>query len=449
MAFELLMVQRIKNKVNALRADPHMREVARGTVLAFFLKVIGAGLAFAFNVAVARLLGAEGAGLYFLALSVTAIGSVIGRVGLDNALLRFIATHATQEEWGKVKGVYALGMRMTIAASGAVTLIVFMFAPWIATELFNKSVLAEPMRWMSLSILPFALLNLQAESLKGLKRIRDAIIIQGVGLPLISLFLIFPLATYAGITGVVFAYSLGALIVAALGAWAWCSAISRHHDLTILFEFKELWRSCKPLFVVSLMNRAMMPWAPIMLLGIWASSEEVGVFGAAARIALLVSFMLVTINNVVAPKFAELLAKQDNDALGTTARRSALLITVLASPLFFLLFFHGGWVMSLFGEEFVDGALVLSILAVGQFINVICGSVGYLLMMSGNERTYRNITIVSAIVQLLLVVVLSPIMGGVGAAIAASSALVFMNIAAAIAVYSKLGIITVPFFWRA
>ena len=61
----LVMIQRIKNKVKVLRTDPHMQEVARGTMLAFALKIVGSSLAFGFNVAVARLLGAEGAGLYF------------------------------------------------------------------------------------------------------------------------------------------------------------------------------------------------------------------------------------------------------------------------------------------------------------------------------------------------------------------------------------------------
>ena len=119
------MIQRTKNKLKLLREDPHMREVARGTMLAFVLKVIGAGLAFAFSVAVARMLGAEGAGLYYLALAVTTIGSVIGRVGLDNSLLRFVATRATHDDWASVKGVYALGVRMAVMASGVVTLIVF------------------------------------------------------------------------------------------------------------------------------------------------------------------------------------------------------------------------------------------------------------------------------------------------------------------------------------
>jgi len=442
------MIQRIKNKVAVLRADPHMREVARGTVLALFLKVIGAGLAFGFNVAVARLLGAEGTGLYFLALSVAVIGSVIGRVGLDNALLRFIAIHATHEEWGKVKGVYALGMRMAITASGAVTLIVFLIAPWMATELFNKPELVEPLRWMSLSILPFALLNLQAESLKGLKCIRDAMLVQGIGLPLVSLLLIYPLVQLASIAGVVWAYVVGSTMIAGLGVCAWRSSVAKHEASVVTFPFNELWDSCKPLFITSVVNRALLPWTPIILLGIWASSDEVGVFSAASRVAMLMSFLLVVINNVVASKFAELYSKRDIKNLGAIARGSTLMVFVLISPIFLILIFQGHWVMGIYGKGFEEGVLVLSILAIGQLVNVVTGPVGLLLIMSGNEKTFNNVNIIMFVLQMLLLWLLIPYYGAKGAAIASALSVVMVNVTSAYLVYKIIGIMPVPLLAR-
>jgi O-antigen/teichoic acid export membrane protein len=442
------MIERIKNKLSNLLLNSHMREVVIGMIVAFLLKVLGAGLSFVFNVAVARLLGAEGTGIYFLALSVTTIGSVIGRIGLDNALIRFVASHASRGEWGKVAAVHSLGIRMAIVSSIIVTICLFLISPWISASLLGKPELSEPLKWMSLSILPMVLFNLQAQSLKGLKRIRDAMLVQGVSLPLILLILIFPLSEIAGITGLAWSYVIASLLAALLGIFVWKKNMSKHIFSPEIFPFYKLWESCKPLLVVSFMNSALMPWAPVILLGIWVDSVEVGVFSVATRVALLLSFMLLAINNIVAPKFAELYAKKDMVSLGQTARRSALLITLMASPLFFVLFFYGDWVLSMFGKEFMDGNKVLSVLAIGQLINVICGSVGFLLMMSANEKIYRNITMISGVVQLILTLVLVPKMGGIGAAIASSIALVVLNVSAVFAVYSKLEIILFPLLWR-
>lgn len=434
------MIKRIKNKVAVLRADPHMREVGRGTALAFILKVAGSGLAFGFNVAVARLLGAEGAGLYFLALAVTTIISVIGRVGLDNALLRFIATRAAHEDWAGVKGVYALGMRMAVVASGALTLIIFLAAPWIASALSKKPELAEPLRWMSLSILPFALLNLQAESLKGLKRIRDAMIVQGIGVPLAGLLLIVPLAQSAGVLGVGIAYVMSTLLVAALGMWAWHRAVMAYAVVATPFPFKDIWASCRPLWGVSILNAAVLPWMPLFLLGVWSISQEVGVFGAALRVAMLVSFFLVAINNVVAPKFAGLYARGEIETLGRVARHSALLLTILASPILILMMFAGGWIMSLYGESFTEGRMVLAILAFGQLVNAFCGPVGNLLTMSGYEQKLRNGTLIALLCQLALCVGLIPRFGMEGAAVATATGVIVNNLVAVFYVRRLIGI---------
>ena len=262
-------------------------------------------------------------------------------------------------------------------------------------------------------------------------------------MPLIGLLLIWSLASIAGVEGVSWGYLVATTMVALLGIWAWRSACGGDAEDASRYPFVDLWVSAKPLFIIALMNTSL-TWLPMLVLGVWVSAAEVGVFGAANRLALLVSFLLVTLNNVVAPKFAELHAKDDLKAMGQLARRSAAMLTLLASPLFLLLFIFSEKIMGLFGPEFASGGTVLAILLVGQVINVYTGSVRFLLIMSGNEKTIRNIIIISALLQLALVMTLVPLIGIIGAAIATVSALITMNLTSVYAVYRKLGVITTP-----
>ena len=102
-------------------------------------------------------------------------------------------------------------------------------------------------------------------------------------------------------------------------------------------------------------------------------------------------------------------------------------------------------ILRLFGPDFVTGAPLLRLLSIGQFINVATGSVGYLLMMTGHERTLRlNITLATA-VNLWLCLWLIPKMGPFGAAIATAVPLALMNLLSAYFVYTKLRIVTIPF----
>lgn len=444
----LIMIQRIKTKVKVLRADPHMQEVARGTFIAFVLKIIGSGLAFGFNVAIARLLGADGAGIYFLALAVTTISSVIGRVGLDNALLRFVATQATHRRWDDVLGVYALGLRLAIVVSGLVTVVIFLASPWMAVALFDKPELTEPLRWMSISILPFALLNLQAESLKGLKRIRAAMLVQGVGVPLLSLSLMYPLIQVAGVTGLALAYVASTALIALLGGWAWYSATKQYDNGNKTFPLKKLWASSRPLFVVSLMNNGIRAWLPLLILGYWGTNEEVGIFGAELRIVALTTMMLFTINNVLAPKIAELYAKGEIEALALTARRSATLLILMSSPLFCVLIFFPHWVLSMFGDEFKKGGVALAILAIGQIVNVFAGTLGTILIVSGNEHYIQKMTLIFTFVLVLLLLIFVPNLGLLGAALSIAVSGTGLSLVTVFQAEKIIGMRVVPGFVR-
>jgi O-antigen/teichoic acid export membrane protein len=214
------------------------------------------------------------------------------------------------------------------------------------------------------------------------------------------------------------------------------------------FSWPDLLKSCKPLFVTALMNRAVLPWAPLLLLGIWASTDQVGIYGAASRVAMLVSFALATVNSALVPKLAELYSKGDMQQMARIARRSALFVTLLASPLFVAVIVGNHWVMGIFGSGFREGGLVLAILAAGQLVNALTGSVNHILIVTGHESVVRNVTVLAAVMMLLLCLWLAPLMGAVGVAMATATATAGLNLAAAYVVWKRLGVVTLPFLGR-
>jgi O-antigen/teichoic acid export membrane protein len=96
-------------------------------------------------------------------------------------------------------------------------------------------------------------------------------------------------------------------------------------------------------------------------------------------------------------------------------------------------------IMSAFGAEFSDGAMLLVILSLGQLVNVISGSVNALLSMCGFESDLRNILLTSGGFAILLSVVLTRTYGVQGTAIATAVALVVQNIYAVWIVKKRLG----------
>jgi len=426
--------------------DEHMREILHGASTAFLLKGVGALLMLAVYVLLGRLLGPTEAGLYFLALTILTIAAILGRIGLDNTVLRFVAGYAATGDWATVKGVHRKATALTTLASVTATLILVAAAPWLSVTFFKKPELTPLLRWMALAIAPTALFTLHAQALQGLRRIADANLVGTVALPVFLLAGLPVLASRWGTTGATMAYVLAALLTMILGIWRWRRAtpqlrgIQGHSDTAALLE------SSVPLFWVSCFQ-LVITWAPTVTLGVMATSADVGIFGAANRAALLTSFVLLAVNSISAPKFAALHRTGDMVTLGRIARQSAKLMAVMASPILAIFTLFPARVMEMFGPEFAVGAPVLSILAVGQFINVVTGSVGWLLIMCGHERLMRNNIALCAGVGLVLNLLLIPPLGVIGAAIAAATTLALQMITAAIMVWQKLGVVTIPLWY--
>ena len=164
------------------------------------------------------------------------------------------------------------------------------------------------------------------------------------------------------------------------------------------------------------------------MLGVWTEPETVGVYGVAVRIAALTIFILVAVNSVIAPRFASFHANGNSQALEQLAQRSAAWMLIAVSPVVLFILLFPDLILQLFGNEFVGGSWVLRILAIGQLVNVAVGSVGLLLMMTGNERVVRNNTVFAVTVNLIGNFCLVPILGALGAALSTAFALIVQNL---------------------
>ena len=83
------------------------------------------------------------------------------------------------------------------------------------------------------------------------------------------------------------------------------------------------------------------------------------------------------------------------------------------------------------------------ILAVGNFINSITGSVGILLQMTGHQKPYNIIILYAAATSIVLNIILVPRIGITGAAIASATAKIVQNLASSIYVYKKFGFLSI------
>jgi O-antigen/teichoic acid export membrane protein len=436
------------------RIDDTLWDLLRSSSIVFALKVAGAGLAFAFNVVLARLLGADGAGVYFLSLTVLTIGSIIGRLGLDEVFVRRVAADSDQGRWGRVRGVHRTGMALATGLACVVAAVLFFSAPWIARYGFSNPDLTAPIAMMALAVVPLVLSRLYSQILKALKKIVAFTLIQkqGILIPGLSIVGTYLLCGWLGwgVEGAIWAFVGSAVVATLVGVYVWWKAVpsgsasvedssAPDAEETKSVSIGSLTRPSIPLFWVETLG-FLRNEAGLLLLGVWATEAEVGIYGTALRIALLTSFILVAINSIVSPQIASLYESGSREELDRVARYAVKISTLLATPPLLVFVLVPDFVLSLFGSEFTAGTVPLIILAIAQFLNVSTGPVGYLLIMTGREKQMRNVDLVATSVGMALYLTLIPSYGAAGAAVAYGTAISVRYLGSAFIVARSLNI---------
>lgn len=430
------------------RVGLHTRELMQGASVTFFVRVAGTGIAFAFNIVLASILGASGTGAFYLGMTALAVAGVIGRLGLDHTVVRFTSVSVSAADWPGLRGVYRNSLLLTCAASGLSALAMYASAPFLASAVFKQPQLDLPFRWLSLAVVPIGVLTHHSVTLRGMKRVGWSAALQpkggGIILPGLALCGLAVSGPEIGVTEAATVYSAAAALAALASVAGWRVITRDVPNAAPAFSIIELLRSSFPLLWVSLTN-LVTAWAPVVLLSIFGTTRDVGIFSIAFRTAALTSFVLLAVSSIAAPKFASLYAEGRTQELSDVVRSSTTLMALASLPVLAVLLLAPGPVLALFGEEFSSGgAGILRVLALGQFVNVATGSVSHLLMMSGRERLLRNAMFGSAAATLLLNSVLIPSWGLMGAAIATSFVLAAVNLCLVRLSRRHLGISPVP-----
>lgn len=401
--------------------------LARTAAAVVVVRVIAAAAQFAMTFVIARALGAEVSGWYYLAFSVASIGAVFASLGVGRATMRFVATAAAERDWRSVAGVHRQGALVTTAASAAVACLVVLLAPFLANTVFDKPEVEPVIRIAALLIPAQTLLGLYSSILKAINRPISATVLQAVGPPVaVAITLLVTGTDSATVTMTVVITSTYGFL--AIEFFQWISAVGKPARQWGEFNLSKLIRTALPLMVVSSMA-LVITWSDVFLIGVFGTSADVGIYTPAARTALLISLGLTAIAAVAQPRLAVLHNSGDFKGLEQLMRNTSLLGTVIGLPALIVIEIAAPWFMNLFGEGFDAGATALRILAIGQFLNVAVGTTGLLLSMSGHERYLQRTMVAGALVNIILNVTLIPMLGINGAAIATAVSLGGVNLA--------------------
>jgi O-antigen/teichoic acid export membrane protein len=415
--------------------------------LAFIVRIFGALAGFLMSIVITRTLSVEESGLFFLGFAICSAIGMLCTLGLTNTLIRFIGGYHAEANWGVIKGVFNKGLITVLMTSIGVALVIFLFRSFISNDLFDKPQFESILRVMAFAIPSFAVYQLVAFAFQGLHKPIISIFLQNIAnqtLVVIALAIAAAFIIDLTTTLVAIVFTSAAFFTAFIALLKWFS----NKSLAVVADYsqtKQLVASAKPLFLMMLMGM-LVQYSGQIISGVYLSATDVAYFSVAQRISMLTSFVLIAVNLVAAPRFAASAKLGKTEELRSTSLFCSRMMIIMATPVVVFMYFFAEFLMGLFGGEYIQAAHLLQILIIGQFVNVITGSVGYLLNMTGHEKDMRNVVFFSGPLALVLGVVLTPIYGATGAAVATAIAVASQNLLAVYMVKKRLGFNTLNVF---
>jgi len=405
--------------------------------------------AFVVSVVLARSLGPKGFGVYSFVYVLVLVMAMPAQLGIPDLVVRETAKTREKRQWGLMFGLW----RWSTAAIAIFSiLIIFMTLVivryWLELDANRTSALILGLAMVFL----LSLGKLRGAALQGLGHVVMGQLPENLLRPAVFLLLILSYAFIPSGDGLTATTAMGLHVIAAgtaflIGAallWRVSGAMNTEHD-EYLYEVRYWVAAILPLsFAAGL--QIVNQYANILILGVLATDEDVGIYRTVVQVATIAIFVLQAINLVVMPHFARLHTQGDYRKLQRLVTISARLTFFFALPVFFIFLFWGDLVLGLvFGNDYAEGHVALAILAGAQLINAWMGSVGRLLAMTGHEKDVLRGMIFPVLLNVVLNIVFIPIWGIEGAAVATAISIILWNISFWFSARRRIGIDSMAF----
>ena len=411
------------------------RDVTRGVVGTILLKVGSGALAFALFSLAARTMSPDGFGIFATWLSVAQIAAVVGLVGQESLLVRFLNEYQVGDRPDLIKGVLLSSFRMT-----SVAMLIAIAAVALAASLRGD--------WWLLILALSAYTAVNAGLMLGSQIARSLVsILMGEGnreLFWRVIVVLFLLAMLFGHRQLDPAELFAVMTIAmSVGLVAQVVAIARAlPDLRSTAARSETsrWRSSALHFWVASILEAANQYFDVILVYWMLDPTTAGIYFAASRLANIFAMVSAALYSFGARRLPSLYFSKNHQEFGRTLQLMAEVTGLCVASGLLLIWIGGPQLLNLFGPHFAEQHWVLIVLAIGTAFQAAGGPSAAILQLTGHERVYVPVVAANVALRLVGFLVLIPWLGVLGAAISATVSLALATIALNILCRRRTGV---------
>lgn len=405
-----------------------LRTLVRGAGAALSVQITSAGTIYVSQILLARWLGVTEYGIYDYAIALSLSLAFLAGLGLPIAVLRFIPKYQFEQDWRHLRGIIWGSWQQTLIASLITSVFSTVVLQWLASNQGLEH--SKPLIFGVWSVPLMALVNLQQQIARAFQRITLAYAPYLIAYPLIliGITFIWQLNRSLNSTEAIALSILSLLLVLLVQALLFYRELTTEISQAVpAYAIGQWWRVALPLMFMD-GSSVVLSQTDTLMLGTMLGAKAVGIYSAALKTSLWVHFILTAVNAIFAPIIASLHAQGDRQGLQQLVSTIARWMFYPALVIAIGLIIFAEPVLQLFGSEFTTARGALIVLILGQLVNVGAGSVGYLLIMTGNQIPAARVMGISAFTNVVLNVLGIYWLGIFGAALATAFSMMLWNV---------------------
>lgn len=407
-----------------------------GSLVTVGTRLIDIPCRYGMHLMIALRLSLDQVGAFYIVFGALMIASGLGRLGIDRALTREMARLLAADDAAGARAAMRRAAIMVLLLSLALTALALLAAWPLAAYVMRKPDMAPLFVIGALAILPQNFANLVAGALAGLHRVTQSQIVYTWLWPGLFCVLVFalPMSDAHALAAVAASMTLATLI----------GGVMLLRDLPAVMPGRPsnppepLLGTGLSLFSLELVQ-LLISAAPPFILGIMASTDEVGLYAIAWRVVLVIYMFVSGVASMVAPRFARLYMIGDLAGLRQEAARALALALTLAIPPILAVIVFPDRILALFGQQFLPAVTALHVLIIGQLAAALTTTTPELLGMTGYARALLRVNGLATLVLIGGLVLLSAPLGAQGAAIATSATMLVNAIGCSLIARDTLG----------
>ncbi|MGV3102509.1 lipopolysaccharide biosynthesis protein [Rothia sp. 32237D007AR] len=433
------------------------RSLARSGAFSSLYVMYGSAAAFVATLIVSNGVGEAGAGAFFQVMAFFAVATSLCVFGADTGLVR---TMSAQRAVGRYSTLPQL-MRFAFGPATLVAVVLALAALVCALPAVSAGLGAD-VRAAILVAAPFvvvsAWMTLCFGALRGLGHTVEFTFLQSALLPTLRIGAVMLAVTFSGaIAYLALAWAVPLVLVCGL-AVLWVRRYMPNQGDVPDYQARHLAvgqvlasavappESARSFWAfssargVSAMVEVVLEWVDVVLIGLFLGPAASGVYGAVNRCVRVGAMVEHTARVVTGPDISAAIARGDQGRAREIFVSATRILVAVGWPFFITLAAFGPVLLGFFGEGFTAGAPLFFIIGVAMLVQMAAGGVQSVLLMSGRARWQLYNKLSALVVALVLNLVLIPLWGLAGAAVAWAAAVLTDCALATVQVYGKLGI---------